>query len=71
MKLLDYMTATGTKEEEAAAALGVSQATINRWKLGRCIPHRDQFAAIERFTDGQVTVADFFSTNTLTTERTV
>lgn len=59
MTLDDWLTRTGTKEEAFAAQIGVSQATVNRYRRGRRVPRPIPMARIATATGGQVTPNDF------------
>lgn len=59
MTLDDWLITTRTKEEAFAALIGVSQASVNRYRHGLRIPRPAVLARIRAATGGAVTAADF------------
>ena len=59
MTLADYLEKTGKTEAEIASAVGCSQGTVNKLKLGKQWPSLDLVRRIVIVTDGKVTPNDF------------
>lgn len=60
MMLDEWLTTTGTKEEEFAARIGTSQAAVNRYRHRLRTPRPGVMGRIVRETGGVVTAADFY-----------
>lgn len=59
MKLGDYLQAVDKSTDEFGAEIGVSGATVRRWRLGRNRPNWTVLERIVRVTNGAVGPADF------------
>lgn len=59
MTLADYISKTGRKEAELAAAFKCSQGTVNKLKLGKQWPSLELVRRIALATDGRVNPNDF------------
>ena len=59
MELGDFLAARGLRQQDLAAGMAVSEATVSRWVLGRHIPDGRRLAQIERLSGGAVTAANF------------
>lgn len=62
MTLDDWLIRTCTKEEAFAALIGVSQASVNRYRHGLRVPRPAVLARIGKATAGAVTANDFMGT---------
>lgn len=64
MKLKTYLSKNGISDEQAAKDLDVSESTIYFWTTERekykVVPGAKNLAAIQKYSDGQVTPNDFF-----------
>jgi len=59
--LAEYLKAAGMTQSAFAAAVNVSQPTVNRW-LGGAKPSWEKAAEIERITNGAVPVSAWVAT---------
>ncbi len=60
MTLDEFIIAHAMSEQTVAAALGVSQSSVNRYRNKSRIPRESVLLKIARFTHGAVTPNDFF-----------
>ena len=58
MTLAEYIQTNRGAAADLARALGVSHSTVSRWAAGHTEPSLGMLRAIERATDGAVTVAE-------------
>lgn len=54
MTLAEYLKSSRTKQEDFAATIGVTQATVSRLVRGVALPNIAMAAAIKAATDGKV-----------------
>ncbi|WP_072297738.1 helix-turn-helix transcriptional regulator [Paracoccus sp. SM22M-07] len=54
MTLAEYLKSSRTKQEDFAATIGVTQATVSRLVRGVALPNIPMAAAIKAATDGKV-----------------
>lgn len=59
MTLDQWLRREGLTEAAFAARIGVSHASVNRWRHGISKPDWRHLPVIERETDGAVSVRDF------------
>jgi transcriptional regulator with XRE-family HTH domain len=59
--LSDYMTANGLSDDDVAAALGLTRASVSRFRRRKMRPDWKTIEKIREFTGGQVTADDFTS----------
>lgn len=59
MKLGTYLKLKSMTTDEFGRRIGVSGATIRRWRMGTQFPRPDVIVRIQRETDGAVTANDF------------
>lgn len=62
--LSDYMTANKLGDDEVAAALDISRASVSRIRRRKMRPDWKTIEKIKQFTGGQVTADDFVSLDT-------
>ena len=62
MRLRDYMTIHGLREDWVAWKLGLDRSSVNRIVRGVQKPSWETIAKIKRFTKGEVTADDFMKT---------
>lgn len=55
-KLVDWRKNSGLNQQEAADKIGIDLARYNAWENNRARPGLDWAVAIERVTDGNVSV---------------
>lgn len=60
MNLREFLKARSMSEADLGRALGVGQATVNRYIRGERIPRPEVMRRIVEVTDGQVGPADFY-----------
>ena len=60
MKLKSYLKETGTSRADFASSIGVSEAAIARYVLGRRTPRGEEMVKIIAATSGAVMPNDFF-----------
>ena len=60
MKLKQYLSEKGLTQREFGEAVGVPQATINRYVNGERFPDRDMILKIIEATGGHVSVVDWY-----------
>lgn len=58
MRFGDWLSKTGTSQEKAAEALGITQGRVSQLVLGGW-PGREVMLRIRAFTKGEVTADDF------------
>ena len=58
-KLRDYLTRTGTRQEDFARRVGTTQATISRLAAGKALPSLELAAGIERESGGEIMAASW------------
>jgi transcriptional regulator with XRE-family HTH domain len=59
--LADYMSANNLSDDDVAAALGRTRATISRIRRRKTRPDWETINKIKQFTMGQVTADDFLT----------
>lgn len=61
MHLSDYMAKRALSDDEVAAAIKRSRATVSRIRRRKVRPDWETIRALEAFTGGKVTANDFLS----------
>ena len=60
MQFSEYVDKQNITQEELAAILDTTQASICRWLKGENIPRPEQMARITEWSGGEVTANDFY-----------
>ena len=60
MQFSEYVDKQNITQEELAAILDTTQASICRWLKGENIPRPEQMAKITEWSGGEVTANDFY-----------
>ena len=59
MTIGDWLKLVGKSTDRFGAEIGVSGASVRRWRLGVCRPDWNTIARIEKATAGAVSASDF------------
>ena len=60
MQFSEYINQKNIRQEDAAAELETTQASICRWIKGQNIPRPEQMEKITEWSGGKVTANDFY-----------
>lgn len=60
MKILDYIRDKGIKQRQAAEEIGITEGYLSNLICGRQLPSAKLAFRIHRWSDGNVTINDFF-----------
>ncbi len=62
MDLCEWLQVNKLSDSDLAKKLGHKRTdNVRRWKLGHCIPRKNQIAKLHQITNGQVTANDFYN----------
>ncbi|MCH6203879.1 helix-turn-helix transcriptional regulator [Brucella ciceri] len=65
-KLRTYLKDRGVSHKAFGEAIGVTQATINRYVNGERFPSQEIIVKIAQATEGEISPADWFSVENIT-----